>query len=95
MKRSKLLVLTSLILAMLMLFSACGKSENLLGKILVDDTAYTDSTPAYTVGEKISDLSGATVDSSLGELILLKKDVADEAGKTKYMVYNLDKNSIV
>ena len=95
MKRSKLLVLTSLILTVLMLFSACGKSGNLLGKILVDDTSYTDSTPSYTVGEKIADLSGAIVDSNRGALVLLKKDIADEVGKTKYMVYNIETNSIV
>ena len=95
MKRSKLLVLTSLVLTLLMLFSACGKSENMLGKILIDDTTYTDSTPSYTVGEKIADLSGATVDSYRGGLVLLKKDIADEVGKTKYMVYNISTNSIV
>ncbi len=95
MKRSKLLVLTSLVLTLLMLFSACGKSENMLGKILIDETTYTDSTSAYTVGEKIADLSGATVDSYRGELVLLKKDIADEVGKTKYMVYNISTNSIV
>lgn len=96
MKRSKLLVLTTVVLAMLMLFTACGKSgDNRLKDILLDDATYTDSAPSYTLSEKVSDLTDASVASQSGELVCFTKSDADDYTKTKYFVYNVATGSIV
>ena len=96
MKRSKLLVLTTAVLAMLLLFTACGKPASIpLKDVLLKDTTYTDSTPSYTTFEKISDLTGATVGSTSGDLVSFSKVDTGDPTKTKISVYNIATNSIV
>ena len=95
MKHSKLLILTAAVLAMLMLFSACGSQAISVKNVLNARKEFTDTAPSYTKGEKISDLSGASSNGYDHPLVYFTKQDAEEATKVKHMVYNIDTNSIV
>ena len=90
MKRSKLLPLISLVLSLLMLFSSCNKSENILKNVL-DENAYpADPMPKYTtLAEAPHELSIARHDLTHGNLMLFK------SGKYKQFIYNISNNTIV
>ena len=85
----------AVLLAMLMLFSACGNQAISVKSVLNARKEFTDTTPTYTKGEKISDLSGASSPGYDHPLVYFTKQDAEDATKIKHMVYNVDTNSIV
>ena len=99
MKRSKLLVLTALLLSTLMILTSCSLFSPSLKKVLVDDAAPKGADKVYNVAEKVADLAGASVsdtDYGTGLIVFTKTGVDKElVSANKYMVYNLKSNSVV
>lgn len=95
MKRSKLLILTATVLAMLMFFTACGNQGGSFKGVLDAKKEYEDIYPSYTKGEKVEGLSGATVTTSAGPLVHLTKQNTEDSEKVNHMVYNVITNSVV
>lgn len=99
MRKSTVVLLIAMLLAAVMLFSACGSSiaiDTVKFTKITDGSIYVDEDPAHTTITEVTALKNSTYDDQYGSLFLFYLDeVVEDEYVTKYQVYNADTNKVV
>ena len=97
MKKTRIVMLTALLLVGVMLLSSCGiGGDSLKLKTLFDGATYVDDSPALSTATEVADLKNAEYESYNGDLALFIGEAeVDSIFYDKYIVYNVKTGTVV